>query len=118
MTAQPPPAYRHTQTGPWLFVLYAFALPILALAWWLSRQPEVPAFVVVLLSAGGAMMLFLGPCFHRLTVVDEGDHLALRFGWLPLWRKRIRYADVRAVEVGQTTLLEGWGVHYSLRGGV
>jgi hypothetical protein len=118
MMNQAPPAYRHTQTGPWLFVLYPIGLFMLGLGWWLWLQPEVPAYVSVVVGAGGVILLFLGPCFHNLTVVDEGDCLALRFGWVPLWQKRIRYDRMRSVQVDQTTLLDGWGVHPSLRGGV
>jgi hypothetical protein len=46
--------------------------------------------------------------FGSLTIRDEGDCLALRFGPLPLLRKRIRYADITGVEVGRTTILDGW----------
>jgi hypothetical protein len=29
----------------------------------------------------------------------------------------IPYDDIRSVETGRTTLLDGWGIHISLRGG-
>lgn len=29
----------------------------------------------------------------------------------------MRYDDIEQVEVGKTTLLDGWGIHLSLRGG-
>jgi hypothetical protein len=29
----------------------------------------------------------------------------------------VRYADIEDVDVGRTVLLDGWGIHYSLRGG-
>ena len=45
---------------------------------------------------------------------DEGDCLAIRFGPLPVFRKLIRYADIRGVEVGRTRIIDGWGVHYIL----
>jgi hypothetical protein len=38
--------------------------------------------------------------------------LALRFGPLPVLRKTIRYAEITGVEIGRTTILDGWGVHY------
>jgi hypothetical protein len=59
----------------------------------------------------------MGPSFHHLAVCDAGEGLAAQFGPLPLFRTRIRYADMQAVEVGRTTVLDGWGIHLSLRGG-
>jgi hypothetical protein len=43
--------------------------------------------------------------------------LAIRFGFLPLFRKRIPYALIRGVEVGRTMLLDGWGIHWSWKRG-
>jgi hypothetical protein len=34
-----------------------------------------------------------------------------------LFRKPITYADIEAVEAGRTLLLDGWGIHLSIRGG-
>ena len=36
---------------------------------------------------------------------------------MPLFRRRVRYEDIRDVEIGRTVLLEGWGIHMSPRGG-
>src|SRR5262245_54503152 len=113
MTDQPPNSYRHTQKGPWGLMLYVFMVLLVGLAWLLAEQPDVPTFAVVLPGVVAGVFLVLGSCFHHLTVADEGDHLAVRFGFVPLFRKRIRYADIRAVEIGQTTLLDGWGIHPS-----
>ena len=65
----------------------------------------------------GLLIAFLAPAFHHLTVEDEGDRLAIRFGPLPLFRRTVRYADIEKVEVGRTLILDGWGIHYSIRGG-
>jgi hypothetical protein len=113
MNDESAPLYRHTQTGPWFVLLYTFGVLMVVVAWFLWNYPVVP---VVLLVAG-TLMLLLGACFQHLTVVDEGDGLAIRFGPLSLFQKRIRYADMRAVEAGRTTFLDGWGIHLSLRGG-
>ena len=43
--------------------------------------------------------------------------LAIRFGPVPLFRRTVRYADIEKVEVGRTLILDGWGIHYSIRGG-
>lgn len=64
---------------------------------------------------------------QHLTVCDEGDRLAVRFGPLPLFKRRIRHDDIIGVEIGHTTLLDrwgiqwfpwgGWGIHWSPWGG-
>jgi hypothetical protein len=38
--------------------------------------------------------------------------LAFRFGLFPLIRKRIRYADITAFEIGHTRIIDGWGINY------
>ena len=50
--------------------------------------------------------------FGSLTIRDDGEWLALRYGPLPVFRKRIRYADITAVEPGRTAIIDGWGIHY------
>jgi hypothetical protein len=58
-------------------------------------------------------MLLLAESFHHLTVADEGDRLVIRFGPLPLFRKSIWYDDIRTVEKGRTTFVDGWGIHWN-----
>jgi hypothetical protein len=106
--------YSHTQRGPWWLLLYSFGLVILITAW--TTAGSVPA-VSVILVVSGAMMLLFGASFQHLTVADEGDRLAIRFGPVPLFARRIRYEDIQGVEPGRTTLLDGWGSHYSTQGG-
>ena len=55
--------------------------------------------------------------FHHLTVEDEIDRLRIRFGPLPLFQRTILYENMLSVEVDRTTILEGWGIHLSPRGG-
>lgn len=59
-------------------------------------------------------MLVLALCFQHLTIADEGDRLAIWFGPLALFQRRIPYADIQSVEIGRTMLIEGWGIHLSL----
>ena len=59
-----------------------------------------------------AIFALCGLMFGSLTISDEGEWLALRFGPLPVLRKTIRYADITGVEVGRTTIIDGWGIHY------
>ncbi len=101
-------AYRHTQKGPWPAMLVVLAAVFLAVSWFV---PDVPIRILMLVC--GLSMLVLAPSFGQLTVADEGDRLAVRFGPLPLFQRRIRYDDIRIVERGRTTLLDGWGIHWN-----
>jgi len=66
----------------------------------------------------GLLMAMLGYSLQHLTVSDEGDRLAISFGPLPLFRKRIRYDDICEIAIGRTTIMDGWGIHWSPWGGL
>jgi hypothetical protein len=104
--------YSHTQKAPLCLILYGSALACVALAWLVG---ETPGFFIG--GGVGLLIALLGPAFHHLTVVNQGDVLAIRFGPVPLFRRTVRYTDIEKVEVGRTLILEGWGIHYSIRGG-
>ena len=105
------PRYSHTQKAPLCLILYGSALACFVLAWIVGDMQGV--FI-----AGGVGLLIalLATAFHHLTVVDQGDVLAIRFGPIPLFRRTGRYTDIEKVEVGRTLLLDGWGIHMSIRG--
>jgi len=107
------PTYHHTQRAPLFLLLYGLAITFLLLTWVLRHEPEL----VLVFSVTGLIVLVLAVSFHHLTVSDEGDQLSVQFGPLPLFRRAVRYDDIESVEVGTTTLLDGWGIHMSLRGG-
>ena len=111
-TAATTPEYTHTQKAPLCLILYVSALVCFVLVWLVG---DTPGIVI----GGGVGLLFalLGPCFHHLTVEGQGEVLAIRFGPVPLFRRPVRYADIGSVEVGRTLLLDGWGIHLSVRGG-
>jgi flagellin-like protein len=100
--------YNHTQHGRRQNVLFASSLVMLADGW-LARGES--AIVVTLLAVAVTFALF-GLMFGSLTIRDEGQWLSLRFGLLPVFRKRIRYADITGVETARTSLFDGWGIHY------
>jgi hypothetical protein len=70
----------------------------------------------IIAAAVGLHIALLAPALRHLTVVDEGDWLAIRFGPLSLSRRTVRSDDMEGVEVGRALLLDGWGIHYSVRG--
>jgi len=100
--------YNHTQYGRWHYVLSAVALAILLGSWLAGTEPPVSVMLLIV----AVILALCSQLFGSLTICDEGDWLALRFGPLPLLRKRIRYAAITGVEIGRTRIIDGWGMHY------
>lgn len=105
--------YHHTQRAPLCLILYVLAVTFLVVAWVLRDEP----ILVWVFPPTALLVLILAVSFHHLTVADQGDHLLVQFGPLPLFRRRVKYDEIETVEVGRTTILDGWGIHLSLRGG-
>jgi hypothetical protein len=105
--------YSHTQKSPLCLLVYGTGLALVIGAW--ATRDETP--IALILGCTGILTFFLGMAFHRLSVEDQGDRLAIRFGPLPLFRRTVRYAEMEKVEVGRTLILDGWGIHMSIRGG-
>ncbi len=99
--------YSHTQESPLYLILFGSSVPFFVLAWIAREQPVVLAVMIV----AAVLLVLVGLAFHHLTVEDEGDQLAVRFGPLPFLETSVRYADIQQVEVGRTTILDGWGIH-------
>lgn len=106
------PAYSHTQTAPLCLVLYGIAIVAIVLA---AVMDEWLGSISV--AAVGLILVLVAAAFRHLTVEDEGDVLAIRFGPLPLFHKRVWYADIRQVEVGRSLILDCWGMPCTIRGG-
>ena len=112
-TATTTPGYSHTQKAPLCLLVYTLAIIFLALDWFVQDAPPIQRLFLPI----GLLMLVVAASFHHLSIVDLGEVLAIRFGPLPLFRRRVKYADIVKVEVGRTSLLDGWGIHMSIRGG-
>lgn len=106
------PGYSHTQRARLCLILYGFAIYSIVLGWTVGHTPGV-----YIAGGVGLLLASLAPCFHHLTVQDQGDDLGIRFGPIPLFHRTVRYADIVKIEVGRTLLLDGWGIHLSIRGG-
>ena len=50
--------------------------------------------------------------FRWLRVADEGLHLALRYGPLAVFRRRIAFDDIAAAEQSRSSFIDGWGIHW------
>lgn len=109
-----PTTYSHTQTGPLSWLLAAIAASMLVAAV-IVRNDARPTWIVLSVAA-----VIVGLCaisFRRLTVADQSDRLGIRFGPLPLFHRAVRYAAIQSATVARTTIWDGWGIHYSIRGG-
>jgi len=104
--------YEHTQTAPLYLILAASTAGLLVTAWTVPILPMRIMFSVI-----GGLMLLLTFSFRQLTVSDQRDHLLVQFGPLPLFRRRVKYAEMESVQRGRTSFLDGWGIHFSLSGG-
>ncbi len=104
--------YEHTQTAPLFVLLIAVAISMFVAA---IAIPEL--MVRSLLYVSGGMMLLFAASFRQLTVRDESDCLLISFGPLPLFRRRVVYAEMETAKRGRSTLLDGWGIHISPSGG-
>jgi hypothetical protein len=103
--------YEHTQKGIIQPLMLLIGTVILAGAWFFRAHPALPVCFA------GALACFLIPfVFGRLTVRDEDDRLGVRFGPIPLLRKTIPYVEITAAEKDRSTLLAGWGIHWTRKG--
>jgi len=104
--------YHHTQRGIIQPILLAVAVVFVATACVVRGAPPLrPAFL-----AAAMVFVLLLFALGTLTVRDDGDRLAVRFGPLPLFKKTIPYADMTDVERDRSTFLAGWGIHRTRRG--
>jgi hypothetical protein len=105
--------YRHIQRSPLCLIVYLTAAGLFAAAW----VPGTPAVVGYVLVASAVTTAMLAAGFHHLAIMDEGDQLRIQFGPLPLFATTIRYNEITALGRDRTTIMEGWGIQKSFRGG-
>jgi hypothetical protein len=105
--------YEHTQHAPLYLLLCAVAAVCWTVGWTMrAEQPMGSAFFAI-----GSVMILIAAAFQHLTVRDAGDRLLISFGPLPLFSRDISYAEIVDFEPARTHLLDGWGIHFSLRRG-
>ncbi len=104
--------YEHTQRAPLNLLLHAIGVGTLVGAW-LIEDPEVSTPIAIF----SGFFFLLGLSFRQLTCRDEGDYLRIRFGPLPLFRRKLLYSEMEKVEPSRSSWKDGWGIHLSSRGG-
>ena len=112
------PQYDHIQKSPLYLIIFAMGILQLIAATTFSPWSN-SIFPGIILFFSGLFVIFLAFGFQHLQVVDQGNFLTLRFGKLPLplCSRKLIYKNIIKVEIGRTLLLDGWGIHYSIRGG-
>jgi len=108
------PLYEHTQAGwPIRIALLAASVLFVVLAVMPgSGQSPAPPLALI---AGAVVAGAIGWAWGALTVRIQGGELQVRFG-LGWPRKTVPVAQIAAVEITRTTLLEGWGLRHTRRG--
>lgn len=101
-------AYRHTQAGTLMRVLFGLIGAGIFVAAGQAGEWGIAA------STGG-VMAFVLLLFHDLHVDVEAERIRLRFG-IGLLRKTIPLADVKACRRVRNNPLYGWGIRYIGRG--
>ncbi len=104
------PTYSHTQRAPLCALLYLVFGQLLIAAWLTRNEVFLPIMFLVL----AAVMLPLAMAFHYLRVTCKADHVQIGFGPLPIFQRKIYYADMQSAAVSRTSMLDGWGIHYSI----
>lgn len=100
--------YAHRQVAMWY---WALALAVI-LALWLLRLAEHAAapggFSLV-----GVFIVIVAAIFSQLTTVVDGVDVRWMFGWG--WPAgQLALAQIRSVEIVQTNLMEGFGIHLTI----
>lgn len=101
--------YSHTQRSPLGVTLLAggSGTEILGIA--LLVRGEMIGIVLCLI---GFLVVSLALCFWWLKIEDQGETLRVQYGPLPIFGTSIRYESMMDVTAGQTSLIDGWGIHY------
>jgi hypothetical protein len=104
--------YTNTQRSP---LCYLIALPgVGCFIGGVSCFGEAPVMITLFSLSG--LFFFLTFAFKWLETSGQGDHLLVRYGPLPSFRKRVRYDGVRGAKRDRSLLIEGWGIHLGPRG--
>ena len=100
--------YEHTQHAPLHLLLHVLGAGTLIGGW--AGFDETP-FVTAILVPVGILFSLLGLMFAHLSVFDEGESLAVKFGPLRLFGTRVQYAEISSVQAARSKLIDGWGIH-------
>ena len=101
--------YDHVQGGRLQYLLWGIGVLAACLGAFVHAEEPQAALVLWIVAP---IMMALPALFSSLQVKDEGDHLLVRFGPVPLIKRRMPYAEMIAAEPAKSRLIDGWGIHY------
>ena len=101
--------YQHRQFGT--VTVWALGLgALLCLSLGNARQPGSDIELGI-----AALLIFVAYLFSSLTI--EVTDTTLRWWFGPgFWRKQVPLAEIANAQPARTTVIEGWGVHFTRRG--
>lgn len=105
--------YHHVQRAPWYLLLIVIGVGEIVFAAFLP----VTNIIRLILGVSAGVLLLLSFTFKQLSVFEENEVLVVQFGPLPSLRRRLPFSEMESVTRGRTTILDGWGIHLSPRGG-
>jgi hypothetical protein len=98
--------YDHIQRSPMHLIVLS---PLVILVPVAVLMPSPPWLLFACLAA---VLILSAFSFQYERVLDEGDRLAIRYGPIPIFHKRIPYSEITGVEPGRSSVLDGWGIHW------
>lgn len=105
------PQYDHIQRGKLHYILHVSALAVAAIC--LLTIPAAAGQIRIYIAVGIAALLefFAFSCI-TLRVYDDENYLQLKYGPLPLLKRRIAYEEIVATKPSRSKFIDGWGIHY------
>lgn len=108
-----PSGYSNRQAAPLFWILFLSGVGSFFAA--LFSGVIVVMVILLLVALVTVLLAFM---FNWLEVSEEEEHLFVRFGPLPGFKKRVSYDSITGVCRDRSLLIEGWGIHLGPRGWV
>jgi len=106
------PQYDHIQRGKLHYILHVSALAVAAIC--LITIPTAAGQIRIYIAIGTTALLeFLAFTCITLRLYDDKNCLQLKYGPLPLIKKRIAYEKIVTTKPSRSKFIDGWGIHYS-----
>jgi hypothetical protein len=101
--------YERTQHALWMWIIPISIIVLILVAW--STDPRLAMVVPVLVAI--VPVLFVSAIFTRLTIRVDAGLVRWHFGWG--WPAgRIPVAEIANEQITHTSLLEGFGIHWTI----
>jgi hypothetical protein len=101
-------SYEHSQRATWMYVI-PLALAAVSV-WGIFEGSPTPAWFLM---GTNLILLIVIIDFSSLTIAVDSDgvHWFFGFGWPS---GHLHFDEIKTVEITRTTILEGWGLHYTI----